>query len=354
MKSTLLFTRPELTSHPTDLSAIWKPQRGPQLFDTYSEPTTCLSTEPHEQAVKDPVQHYFGCIEICERPNFFNQETNHVWINEREIERKKLKMERGDAYRLLSPSEVEALLDVPMRKRMISVAVAIEARYKRTEVMRRAMMKPPSSGGQPGLVANVDKSRNKWMNSQKFKEGIPAVREWRRGARGGHPLIDQFSDGDPAISERVQTGRREVQRFIDLHGINDYRKLVPQDLEYSIERDVYAHLIEFTFQQAPIQTLPGAGASTGVRQLLKPTNNELLDVGVKGTFPDQRISMSRLLNDGKDLKKEQCNPHDNWNILRQDRNEGTARPRKIQYFHIPSNNMAVRAISSTSRAQKHH
>lgn len=348
MKSTLLFTRPELTRHPTDLSAIWKPQRGPQLFDTYNEPTTCLSTEPHEQAVKDPVQHYFGCIEICQRPDFF-KESNRVWVNEREIERKKLGMAMDNAQRPLSTDEINAKLDETMKKRMINVAIAIEARYKRTEVMRRAIMKPPSSGGQPGLVANVQRSRHKWMTSEKFEDGIPTVRKWRKGPQGKHRPIDEVKVGEHTVSDRIQTGREEVQRFIEQHGINNDRNFAPGDLEYSIERDVYAHLIEFIVQEEQIQASPGTDSSSTIRQFLKPANDELTDVGVRGTFPDQRISMNRLLNNGRDLKNEQCNPKGDWNILRRDRNEDLAEPRRIRYLHVPSNNMAVRVLPLTGR-----
>ncbi|KAI5293044.1 hypothetical protein KEM56_006148, partial [Ascosphaera pollenicola] len=56
--------------------------------------------------------------------------------------------------------------------------------------------------------------------------------------------------------------------------------------------------------------------------------------------PDLDISISRLLNNGRDLKKEQCDPKGDWNVLRRDRNEGFAKPRRIRYLHVPSNNMA--------------
>lgn len=219
MKQTLLFTKPELSRHPTDLSAIWKPQRGPQLFDTYNEPTTCISAEPHEQAVKDPVQHYFGCIEICQRPDFF-KESNHVRVNEREIERKKLKMTMDNAPRPLSTDDINARLNETMTKRMLSVAIAIEARYKRTDVMRSAIMKLRSSGGQPSLIFNVDRSRDKWMSSQEFQNGIPRVRNWRKGAQGGHRPVDPVNAREFTLSDRIQTGRQEVRLFIRQHGVN--------------------------------------------------------------------------------------------------------------------------------------
>ncbi|EAA34322.3 hypothetical protein GE21DRAFT_3573 [Neurospora crassa] len=318
---------------------IWKPQRGPQLFDTYNEPTTCISAEPHEQAVKDPVQHYFGCIEICQRPDFF-QESNHVWVNEREIERKKLRMAMDNAPRPLSTDDINARLNETMTKRMLSVAIAIEARYKRTNVMRSAIMKLRSSGGQPSLIFNVDRSRDKWMSSQEFKNGIPRVRNWRKGAQGGHRPVDPVNAREFTLSDRIQTGRQEVRLFIRQHGINKGQNPDLSDLEYSIERDVHAHLIEFNVQEASIQASSGADSSSTGRQFLKPANNELTDVGVKGTFPDQRISISRLLNNGRDLKKEQCDPKGDWNVLRRDRNEGFAKPRRIRYLHVPSNNMA--------------
>lgn len=152
MRSTFLLARPELTPHPTELSAIWKPQRGPQIFDTYNEPTTCLSAEGHEEAVKDLVQHYFGCIEICQRVRFFD-ESNDVWVNERKLERKRLVKAMGNAPTAFSADDIDLKLDEIIKQRMTSVAVEIEVQYKRTEIMRGAIMKPPSLGGQPDLVS---------------------------------------------------------------------------------------------------------------------------------------------------------------------------------------------------------
>lgn len=339
-----MFTRPELTRHPTDLSAIWKPQRGPQLFDTYDELNTCISIEPHEHAVKDPVQHYFGCIEICQRPNFFD-DSNHAWVNEREVERKKLISAMAEAHLSLPTDDIKAKVDETVKEKMINVAVAIEAWYKRTKIMRRVIMKSPSSSGQPGLIADVQKSRHKWMNFQRFEDGIPVVRKWREGTQKGHRPVDDVSPGQYIVSDRIQAGREEVQRFIEKHGNKNRQNPHPAGFEYSIERDIYAHVIEFTVQEAKVQASPGTDATSNMGRFLKPADDELTNAGVKKKTKKKRsqisaFSMSRLLNNRKNLKNEQCDPNEDWNILRRDRSEDISKPRKIRYLHVPSNNMA--------------
>ena len=343
MNTTLIFTRPELTRRPTDLSAISKPQRGPQLYNTYEEPNTCLSAEPHEQAVDDAVQHYFGCIEVCQRPNFFDSQTNHVWINEREVARKKLVLAMSGAQQDPSADDLETKLEMEMKERMVSVAIAIEGRYKRAEVLRRAIMKAQISSGQPALLSNVEQSRYKWLSSRTFKDGIQAVRVWRKSSQGGRKTTDPVPKGEYTVpdSSRTEIGRSEVQSFIKKHRTNVNSARGAGESEYSIEHDVHAYLMQFDVQEAKPTALPGSDQSTTAKHFLKPADDERTGIQVKGTFPDQRISMSRLLNDGKDLGTE-CDPMGHWNVLRRDINSDPPAPNRIRYLHIPSNNMAVR------------
>lgn len=343
MNTTLPLTMPELTRRPTDLSAISKPQRGPQLYNTYDEPNTCLSAEPHEKAIDDPVQHYFGCIEICQRPQFFADSNNHVWKHEREVERKKLILAMGSNRGRVSATDLHEQLEKKMKERMIEVAIAIEARYKRAEVVREAIHKAPMSSGQPILIHQVEKSRVKWMTSEKFIEGVQAVRAWRKGKQGGDKPIDTVSEGEYTISTRTETGREEVRSFIRQHHTRDHDDATQTESEYSIERDTHAYLIQFTVQPAQSTSSSASDATSTAKQFLKPVDDELTGVRVKGTFPDQRISMSRLLNDGKGLGKEECDPAGDWNILRRDKEKPAEKPRRIRYLHIPANNMAVRS-----------
>ncbi|CCC14530.1 unnamed protein product [Sordaria macrospora k-hell] len=341
MNTALIFTRPELTRRPTDLSAISKPQRGPQLYNTYEEPNTCLSAEPHEQAVDDAVQHYFGCIEVCQRPNFFDPQTNHVWINEREVARKKLVLAMSGAQQDPSADDLETKLEMEMKERMVSVAIAIEGRYKRAEVLRRAIMKAQISSGQPALLSNVEQSRYKWLSSRTFKDGIQAVRVWRKSSQGGRKTTDPVPKGEYTVpnSSRTEIGRSEVQSFIKKHRTNVNSARGAGESEYSIEHDVHAYLMQFDVQEAKPTALPGSDQSTTAKHFLKPADDERTGIQVKGTFPDQRISMSRLLNDGKDLGTE-CDPMGHWNVLRRDINSDPPAPNRIRYLHIPSNNMA--------------
>lgn len=206
-----IFARPKPTRRPANLSAISKPQRGPQevgedslgrsevfardqLHNTHDEPNTCLSAEPHEHAVIDPVQHYFGCIEICQRPCFF-ADSNPVWIEEHE--RQKLRTTDDDLNHPRITSET--------RERMLSAAIAIEAQYKRNEALRMAIQQAPDFNGQAALISNIDYSGTKWMTSASTQDGLQAVRAWRAGDQGGKRL---------AVSPRgFDTGRLEVLEY---------------------------------------------------------------------------------------------------------------------------------------------
>ncbi|KAK3396852.1 hypothetical protein B0T20DRAFT_244041 [Sordaria brevicollis] len=340
MGSNRLTIKPELTRRPTDLSSIYRPRRNPVLFEPYDEPAACLSTEPHDEAVEDPIQHYFGCIEIRDRPDFLD-ESNDVWTHEREVERKKLELSMGDAYDNDSTFDLEKRLDEKIKRRIGSVAIAIEAQYKRTEVLRKALRKPLSPDTPPCLVDNVEKSRNRWMNSSQFKYGITEVRKWRQGEQGGMKTTDDVKPGEYTISNRADPGRAEVRRLVTKHRNKNGNSTLPYEMEeYNIERDVNAYLIQFSVRDETNKTPPGSSSLHNIRQSLKPVDEDLSDARFKGTFPDQRISMSWLLNNGQDLEKEECDPEGDWNILRRDRKKDDKESRRIRYFHIPSNNMA--------------
>lgn len=347
MGSNHLTIKPQLSRRPTDLSSIYRPRRNPLLFEPYGEPATCLSTEPHDESVEDPIQHYFGCIEICDRPAFLDK-SNRVWSHERDVERKKLELAMSDAHDTDSTFDLEARLNEKMGRRIASVAIAIEAQYKRTEVLRKALKKPPSPDTPPCLVTNVEKSRNRWMRSSEFKYGIQKVRDWRQGDQGGKRPIDVVNEGEYTVSNRTVRGREEVRKLVVKHrNKNDNASILNEMEEYNIERDVNAYLIQFAVQDEVNKTPHGFSSMHNARQSLKPIDEDLSDPRFKGTFPDQRISMSLLLNDGEDLEKRECDPWGEWNILRRIKKTDDKEPRRIRYLHIPSNNMAVSVMLAT-------
>ena len=97
---------------------------------------------------------------------------------------KKLMLEIDDDHQRLSPTDLNQKLEKKMKERMISVATAIEAHYKRSEVLLEAITKAPFTTGQPTLVYHVGKSRVDWMKSQKFKDGPSCPAVGRRRPRG--------------------------------------------------------------------------------------------------------------------------------------------------------------------------
>ncbi|KAJ4415912.1 hypothetical protein N0V85_002492 [Neurospora sp. IMI 360204] len=270
-----------------------------------------------------------------------------------------------DDLQRLSESDLKTKLDDKMKERMLSVAIAIEARYKRAEVLRKAIMKAPYSSGQPAPISNVEQSRNNWMNSQKFKYGIQAVRRRRKRDEGGHRPTDRVNEGEYTVSTRTETGRKELQSFIKEHQVHECDDTIPDEMEeeedvemeedderinpvrhesgelgreearrlarrqrkrYHLEREVKAHFIQFSTKHET----DSEGEDT--ESFLTPTDDPLPGSRFNGTFPDQNISMSLLLNGRLTNTPDKIDPHGDWNVLsRGPCKDRTGPPTKLQH-----------------------
>lgn len=369
--------------------------------DPEDEPTSCLSTEPHDTTVEDAVQHYFGCIEIRDRAEFLKSSHPH-WEHERKVQYGKFyaelakTMERfpvtndndkwenhlksaqeklkkaGHAVPDDDPLTIESVSNARanewLEKRMGSVAIAIEAQYKRIEILRNALSKTPArqsrlfSDQQPkaeevdSVVKQLENSRSDWKESQRFIKGIEWVRQWRKDVKGASEDDDHNGSDEPGRKEvkelaKKQRTKKNAQSENGGHSNQDFSNRMTEDnekdsTEYHLERDVNAYLIQFSTEHDTDRP------SQDSESFLTPIDEPLTDGRFKGTFPDQRISMSFLLDNGvtrepKTTDNPELSTHDpegDWNILSRNRctNEGgSGRPKRIRYFHIPSNNMAV-------------
>lgn len=97
---------------------------------------TCLSAETHgEDDISDKVLHYLGCLEFCQREQFFRS------------------------------------LDKEHRDQ-------IESELRRIKYLRRVLEQDKEDSP---LISNLEKSMKEWRNCKTFKskDGIDAVREWR-------------------------------------------------------------------------------------------------------------------------------------------------------------------------------
>ena len=333
---------------------------------------TCRSALPHEpEPDRDSLfKHYLGCIEFHQRQHFLD-EGNAFWRRQVEDEFVNIRA----AHRVTGDGEILAEAKARVKRTIDALAVSIEAQYKRTLVLRRALSRQDRSDhrdaaranvqppvlASPGtrdpepasLVGLVDQSRKAWRASREYATGIQKVREWRKA----HQLPVDLSDPRDETTELDEPGRDRVQKIVAaLRGLQSVREGIA---DYDLERDVNAYLIQFTREQSsgsnPSQSQQHGGhgfSDPKKRQLpATPFEESLTDVRFKGKFPDQRISMNVLLRSAhsnapdydhdipsndtqEDLSRDQ-------NILSK-HNCDEKDPTRMRYLHIPANNMEAR------------
>lgn len=202
---------------------------------------TCLSAEKHgNNDARDVILHYLGCLEFCEREDYFK------W------------------------------LDVEHQKQ-------VESELRRIEYLRHVMEHDKDSE-ESSLLFNLDRSMKAWRSCKLFTcpDGIKAVRTWR--LTKGRP--NSKSQRDPRTSHSTSA-------------------------EYDPDRDLNAHLIRYVRSQA---------------------EREIKDPRFNGHFPNHKIAVSHLLDEG-----EPSNPLA----------KGSQPEESINYFHFPANNMQVSLFPSS-------
>ncbi|KAK4237256.1 hypothetical protein C8A03DRAFT_34787 [Achaetomium macrosporum] len=335
----------------------WANQVNPSAYDPEHTPPTCHSALPHgPDAIRDHVKHYFACIDIAERVRYLDR--NHVvWKYEYDFERKAVNS--LPEFRGNPDSEVarkEAKRRVKEKRR--SIAAAIEAQYRRTEILREALKNAPdppmqARNGCGHLVRRVEESACRWKASAKYEEGIEEVRRWKRARRA--PKREKFDDleensdvSTPDLTDdeaachlpssgqqSIEPERRRVRECVRKHTHKRLPAVGEKD-DYDIERDVNSYLIQYTRTQitTPSRQRTRDMANPAISRTstsdslggggLEPTDEGCFQ-GLKGQFPDQRMSIQSLLLPGSNvLSRKQCEKLD---------------PTRIRYFHIPANNM---------------
>ncbi|KAI1121764.1 hypothetical protein F5Y10DRAFT_271759 [Nemania abortiva] len=130
----------------------------------------CLSAEPHDDNITNPLLHFHGCIEIWERDAFLK---GNVSIWEDEIEHRK---------KLPKPEDAEIAVD----RLKESWKSNFEAEMKRIAVLRLAVSK---DGHDKPLVDEVDESREAWRDSLEYQNNIERVKRWRVNAGKKNSVI---------------------------------------------------------------------------------------------------------------------------------------------------------------------
>jgi hypothetical protein len=281
-----------------------------------------------------------------------------VWKYEYDFELKAVKSLPQFAN---SPDERKQEAKRRVKEKRRSTAAAIEAQYRRTEILREALGKAPdqptqTSTGQGHLVRHIEASARQWRASVKYKEGIEVVREWKRTrqapAEKRYTLEENSDVSTPETTDNeaachapngdqqlIAPERLRVRECVRKHT----RKRLPavgEEADYNLECDVNSYLIQYTRAHTamPPQQTSGDTTNAAISRTstldslggggLEPTDAECFK-GLKGHFPDQRISIECLLDpDSNVLSQKQCDEQD---------------PTRIRYFHVPSNNMEASA-----------
>ncbi|KAI1422741.1 hypothetical protein F5Y12DRAFT_799330 [Xylaria sp. FL1777] len=138
-------------------------------METHDQKPSCLSVDPHDDNIKDPVLHYFGCLEAWHRSSFFDS-TSPYWIGE--VER----LENSGTCR----AEAKAIVET---KREICRKTCSDE-LRRVSLILGAIAKDKH---QSFLLRKLASSRKLWLSTGEYQSGIEKVREWRtcRGMPNG-------------------------------------------------------------------------------------------------------------------------------------------------------------------------
>ncbi|KAJ8124695.1 hypothetical protein O1611_g8945 [Lasiodiplodia mahajangana] len=131
-----------------------------ETYDNDYNPS-CLSGDPHDDNIADPILHYFGCLEASERGSFFDR-ASPFWT--REIGKLTI---CG-----ISRSEAEA----KVYEKLETWQNACSSEIHRLSLIYSALAKDIQ---QSHLLAHLASSRDTWRSSSEYKSNIQHVRNWR-------------------------------------------------------------------------------------------------------------------------------------------------------------------------------
>lgn len=264
----------------------------------------CLSAEPHINNIKEYLLHFLGCVEISERSRFLNDELHDVWLFETQHH-----IDSGK-------SEDEARVASKEKREKWKTGCLSELRRIR---FLRTRLEDDDEGKR--LVSNLEDSSKEWRNSDEYKRGIETVRKWKCSSQYNSYRQERTKEWEN--SDEYKKCIRLAGKLKSRPGYTESSELnkdltdidpKPEWKHYITERDVNVPIIKFQ-----------GGESR---------NFEFKDIDngkVWGLFPDQKTTVEHLLDEttGKE------------NILYREKADSTT----IKYFHLPSNNMDVSAMS---------
>jgi hypothetical protein len=325
---------------------------------------TCLSSEIHDRAISDHILHYLGCIDYSERDTFYHPDDNPLWQDETDHLEERFK--RGG----MSKDEATRTAREEVKRKRERWKSASFTQLRRISYLRKLLARESE---ECHLVEKLVESAKTWRASREFKEGLPAVKEWRAKI---YPTIRKRKDayrkmmkdcnkileeGEPA--ENITPSLPSDETFASQHSVQsdliyvqspDYTPshifgpLTPNNdapggtqslwqldshrhddsqtdddcQKYDPDQDISVHVIQYADDTEMTEN-----AST-----TSQIGNERAELIMKKRLPDQKIKVKSAL---KPLPKDD-------NILR----KPVDRPDLIRYFHLPANNMIWLEVST--------
>ncbi|TGJ78241.1 hypothetical protein E0Z10_g10521 [Xylaria hypoxylon] len=249
--------------------------------------TSCLSAEPHNDAIKDPLIHYFGCMQFCDRDKLLNPK-DKIWIDE-ETHQTKFETARNTP---------KAEIDTKVKEKVDAIRERwgnnFDNELRRIESLRKTLA---ADDADKHLVQEVNECRGRWQNCSACRKGIAKTQKPPK-------LNDVGAENDAAVNPDSSKNGYELEKDVSV-GIIQFEEGEP----FNENCDLFN------------ETCDSFNNKKGL---------------IWGKFPDQKTSVHSLLCEGNNPDR---------NLLHKDRIRNN--PGRIRYFHIPSNNMiwAEEAIS---------
>lgn len=133
--------------------------------------TNCLSAEPHDHNIKDPLLHYLGCIEIYERKDFLDTKI-YIWEDE---------LRNQQSLRTDTPApQVQQAEDARKTDQKAKGIWRdnIVKELRRISVLRHTLSVSKDKNDNQ-LVQEVEKSRTEWRESVD-RDQINNIKDWRK------------------------------------------------------------------------------------------------------------------------------------------------------------------------------
>ncbi|KAJ2900760.1 hypothetical protein MKZ38_002251 [Zalerion maritima] len=165
----------------------------------------CPRDEPHGACIQDRLRHYLGCVEIQDRPTFFDIDGPPYQVEFDRILRR-LSNTNGTStsnLRTIASSEAAQLMD-QWRQRCTE-------HLRRVQSIREALSLDPEESH---LVHAIEASYKMWICSGEYQRGLPVVQGWRRGGKAVSDPVPEKTTQTEGFDETSPTQTYDPDEFI--------------------------------------------------------------------------------------------------------------------------------------------